>query len=418
MQFRKKEANNPFIEREWNAQWIWHEKDSSSNMWMCFRKDIELPEGINSARAWVAAETKYWLWLNGRQVVFEGGLNRGPEPGRGYYDVVDLKNYLKRGVNTLAVLVWYWGNEGRNNADSGKGGLLFEAQFDDIRVCSDSSWLLTVHPAYGSTEDPQPSYLYGGHNIGFDARKDITGWVEKVFNCGTWENANEKGVCPSKPWGVLEQRPVPMIRDCGIKEYVELINEKNSIVRAVLPYAAQITPWFKVNSEAEGIKIDIRTDRYYVNGGPGDSHNVYRGHRTEYITRKGIQDFEALDWLFGEEVLYSLPEGVEVISLGYRETGYNCSFSGSFKCSDAFLNRLYDKCRRTLYVCMRDNYMDCPDRERGQWIGDVSSQVPQTFYALDRSSDLLTVKAIRDFVRWREGKISLNKYFSYFRIKL
>ena len=62
-----------------------------------------------------------------------------------------------------------------------------------------------------------------------------------------------------------------------------------------------------------------------------------------------------------------------------------------------------DKCIRTLKVCMRDNFMDCPDRERGQWIGDVSVQAPQVFYALDRRATLLLRKAILDFIRLRKG---------------
>lgn len=290
MKSQKDELNNYKNERRWHAQWIWDKQDGSANTWMCFRKSFELPEGVNSAKAWISAETKYWFWMNGWQVVFEGSLNRGPEPGRGYYDVIDLKNYIKSGCNTIAVLVWYWGNEGRNNADCGKGGLLLEAEFDDIRVCSDSSWILTVHPAYGRTEDL----------------------------------------------------------------YAKLVLEDTKSIRAILPYAAQITPYFKIKAEYDGLKIEICTDRYNVNGGPGDSHNIYRGHRTEYITRCDIQEFEVLDWLFGEEVIYSIPDGVEVLGLGYRETGYDCKFSGSFKCSDDFLNRLYDKCRRTLYACMRN----------------------------------------------------------------
>ena len=41
--------------------------------------------------------------------------------------------------------------------------------------------------------------------------------------------------------------------------------------------------------EADGGEtIDVRTDRYCVNGGPGDEHNHYNGHRIEYTAKKGI----------------------------------------------------------------------------------------------------------------------------------
>jgi hypothetical protein len=57
---------------------------------------------------------------------------------------------------------------------------------------------------------------------------------------------------------------------------------------------------------------------------------------------------------------------------------------------------------------MRENYMDCPDRERGQWIGDVSVQAPQVAYLLDRNGMLLLRKAICDFINLRGGDVLMG----------
>lgn len=54
---------------------------------------------------------------------------------------------------------------------------------------------------------------------------------------------------------------------------------------------------------------------------------------------------------------------------------------------------------------MRDNYMDCPYREWGQYIGDAAATVHQTFYALDRNVDKLTLKCIREFIIWQQNNI-------------
>ena len=83
---------------------------------------------------------------------------------------------------------------------------------------------------------------------------------------------------------------------------------------------------------------------------------------------------------------------VEVLSLSYRESGFDTSFTGYFESDDPRLNRLMEKCARTLKVCMRDNFMDCPDRERGQWIGDVTVQAPQVFYLMDNNAKRLIKK--------------------------
>ena len=54
---------------------------------------------------------------------------------------------------------------------------------------------------------------------------------------------------------------------------------------------------------------------------------------------------------------------------------------------------------------MRDNFMDCPDRERGQWIGDVSVQAPQVMFLLSKNAQKLMKKAIYDFINLRKGDV-------------
>lgn len=55
----------------------------------------------------------------------------------------------------------------------------------------------------------------------------------------------------------------------------------------------------------------------------------------------------------GHEVWYIVPSKVKVIDLKYRETGYDTEFSGSFECEDPFLNELWKRAARTLYITMR-----------------------------------------------------------------
>ena len=87
------------------------------------------------------------------------------------------------------------------------------------------------------------------------------------------------------------------------------------------------------------------------------------------------------------------------------ESGYNTKMIGSFKTDNELFNRLIEKSIRTLYVCMRNNFMDCPDRERGQWIGDVSVQAPQVFFVCDVEGAKLLKKSILDFIQLRKGDV-------------
>lgn len=375
------------------AQWIWLE-ESAPNQWVEFYRAFDWDGAC--ARARIAVDSKYTLWVNGELAVVDGGLNRGPAPGRGYFDAVYLSPFLRPGRNELRALVWYWGNEGRNNVDSGRGGFYFSLPGAD----SGASWAARLCPGYGETRPPYPAHLYGGHNVGYDARR------EDDSPPAGWPRARELGPMGCKPFGALEERPVPLMRFGGVQPYAA-VRQSGRVYVADLPYACQVQPYFRARAEA-GRRIDVRTDRYTVRGGPGDEQNAYNGHRVEYVARAGEQEFEAFNWFFGEQVRYEAEEGVELLEIGYRETGYDARVLGGFRCGDALLDRLMDKCARTLLCCMRDNFMDCPDRERGQWIGDVSVQAPQVFYLLDESGALLLRKSVADFFRLRRGDVLLG----------
>jgi hypothetical protein len=135
------------------------------------------------------------------------------------------------------------------------------------------------------------------------------------------------------------------------------------------------------------------TDNY--NG--GSEKNV----RAEYITTAGIQEYENLGWMNGHYVWHIIPSGVKVLDVKYRETGYDTEFVGSFTCDDPFLNEVWKRSARTLYVTMRDTYMDCPDRERAQWWGDAVNELGEAFYALSPSSQLLARKGIYELVNFQ-----------------
>ena len=70
------------------ASWITAADDSVNrpNTWIAFQKDVVMKTKPRSLKARIACDSKYWLWVNGNLVVFEGSLKRGPAPGEGYYD--------------------------------------------------------------------------------------------------------------------------------------------------------------------------------------------------------------------------------------------------------------------------------------------------------------------------------------------
>ena len=373
---------------DWKADWIWGtENAQEKNAWMCFSKKVVLEKETGELIAHISADSKYWLYINGETVVFEGSVKRGPDKNSGYYDSVDIAPYLKKGENSICALVWYWDNEtSYSYKSSGQGGFIFEAVNADISILSDGSWKTKRHPAYIDSALYPPNYRLPEYSIYFDARKDID-WLSADYDTSSWANAT---VCNADVYGSLYPRGIPMLRDYGLKDYENSKDYENYTVTKLfgekitvdIPYNAQLTPYLKVIAPA-GKKIRITTENTLIGA-----------VSTTYITKKGEQEFEALGWFNGEHITYKIPKGVTVVELKYRETGYDSEFSGDFECDDEFLNSLWQKSLRTLYVTMRDNFMDCPDRERAQWWGDVTNEMIMTMYSMDSNSYLLYQKGV------------------------
>lgn len=347
--------------------------------WYCFRNTVNLKRQPRNVSLHIAADSKYWLWVNGELQVREGGLKRGPNPNDTYCD-------------TITLLVWYFGKDGFSHRNSPTPGMTFALNVDGKDIRLRKPWKSIVHPAFYQPEGEQPNYRLPESNIGFDAGKDID-FTRPDFDDSQWPDARLTDLAAAG-WNKLQPRPIPQWKDYGLKPYERTERINDTILHAYLPYNAQITPYIRLRAD-KGRKVRIRTDNYTG----GSANNVF----AEYTTRQGEQDFECLGWMNGHYVVYQVPKDAEVLDLMYRETGYDTYFAGSFHCDDPALNRLWEKSQRTLYITMRDTYMDCPDRERAQWWGDVVNELGEAFYALNEKAHLLTRKGIRELMDWQRA---------------
>lgn len=223
-----------------------------------------------------------------------------------------------------------------------------------------------------------------------------------------------------------EDVELPPVKDYGLKDYVytskDLPHAEDKPWKLVcrLPYNMQFTCWIKLDSDFEAKLSDqaryASWDGAMKNGyiemessNPTAAFTRMHGHerkprpRHRYRTLKGEQTYEEPQWgkgtgASGEGSIYTIPPGVTVLAVKYRETGYNTEFTGSFRCNDEDYNRLWQKATRTCYLCMRDHFMDCPDRERTEWLGDAVLQMEECFYAFDLASH----KIIKKFILSRQ----------------
>ncbi|MDF7823430.1 alpha-L-rhamnosidase N-terminal domain-containing protein [Pontiellaceae bacterium B12227] len=393
---------------DWKAQWIWQAEEGPTNAWVAFRKDLKISRVPEQVIANISADSKYWMWINGELVVFEGSVARGPspaepwkrkkemwkdpaetKPSNSWYEEVDITRHLKPGENTIAVLVWYWGKETHKGThiDSGKGGFIFQADFNGKKLVSDKSWKVKADPAYARDNCDSGKNIIQ-FSVRYDARNEMGDWTSPDFSDASWKAATEKGIPPAAPWYTLEKNYVPALVNHGLKDYENYPASKfpfvstGETISCILPFNKQVTPYLEVESDA-GVEIIITTDNRL---------NQINGH---YTTKEGKQSFESLSWMNGHTIKYEIPAGVKVMGLKYRWMSVGDINAGSFTCSDPFYERLYWMGRNTLFVCARDNFMDCPDRERACWIGDVADQAGYLFYCMDDAGRQLLKKAIR-----------------------
>ena len=389
---------------DWNgAKWIWA-STTSVNSYVAFRKTFSLEKVPEEAIANIAAESKYYLWMNEELAVFDGASKRGATPYDGFYEQVDLADYLKQGENTLVILVSYNGRGGNSSVDPGKAGLLFEMQAGDQTIVSDSSFKANRLRAYrnqGLLGADWPNYsqssMLAEWNVYYDARESVGDYTASDFDDSSWENATVVAEAGGQPFNDTYLSVIPLMK--FDKEYTFLESQyigqkltQDTIITIDLPENMQFSPYFELTAESSGLRFT-----YYTNTLTSQGIDSFRD---DYVTAGGEQTYESLPWRSGSQLIIEAPAGITFTKIGYRRSGYDSERSGSFVTENEDVNTLWEKAVNTLLICMRDTYMDCPERERSPYIGDAANQIGETFYSLDENSWAMTKKTILNIIGW------------------
>ncbi len=388
----------------WEAKWIWGEDNTTMHNWLCLRKKVTLEKVPESVIARVAVDSRYWLWVNGKVVIEDGQVKRGPTIDDTYFEYVDLTKFLCVGENTIAVLAVYYGADSKyfNYHPSEQGAFVMEADLGGQLLKTDETWKVKKHAAFLNRQklcgEGPSTRIPEEHNY-YDARLEagLENWQSPDYDDSAWENAIVYGAVGDEPWNQLWERSIPQMKYWPSTPYLNpetyapykdtATTETVSLVMK-MPYNLHMQPYLKVDAPA-GLEIKMLSD------GDEPIH-------TFYVTKDGVQEFEGYYWMSAQTVTYVVPAGVKILDLKYRQSGYNCEFAGSFRCEDEDYNKLWMKALYTLYITMRDTYMDCPDRERAQWWGDCTNESHMTFYSLDPNSYLLYRKGVDTIINWRE----------------
>ena len=388
------------------ASWIWDSK-CVNDSYVAFRKKFNLAEIPNQAIAYISAESKYFLWINETLVVLDGSSKRGPTPYDSYVETVDLAPYLQKGDNLIAFLVVYNGRDGNSSISPDQGGLLFEMKVGEEYIVSDSTFKVSRRKEYrnktllkGDYPNYNQSSMLAENNVYYDAREADGDFTKFSYDDTSWANASVVAKAYEPPFNNLYLCETDLMTFSN--EYIDFedadkyinqeFNEK-TLIELSFPENLQFSLYFELES-VEGKHITYYTDTYMSQG--------MGSFKDEYVTSDGYQKYESYPWRSGNKLIMEVDEGIIFHKIAYRVSSYPSVRSGTFISDDEKLNTLWKKAQNTLLICMRDTYMDCPDRERSPYLGDAANQISMSFYALDRNADKLTKKTIRTLLGWIE----------------
>lgn len=125
-----------------------------------------------------------------------------------------------------------------------------------------------------------------------------------------------------------------------------------------------------------GVAVDLFSLEYITPDGTLQ-HSFGNRNGMRFITRAGVNRFVSLKRRSGRYVFVTLRgmrEPVRIRNLRLIESTYPVNQEGSFTCSDARLDRIWEISTRTLKLCMEDTYTDCPLYEQTHWVGDARNE--------------------------------------------
>jgi len=126
----------------------------------------------------------------------------------------------------------------------------------------------------------------------------------------------------------------------------------------------------------EGVQMDICGIEFITADGKLQ-HTGPNRNGVRYVTRQGVNRFISLKRRSGRYIFITLRNQktpVRIRNVQLIESTYPVEYIGSFSCSDARLDEIWEISTRTLKLCMEDTFTDCPLYEQTLWVGDARNE--------------------------------------------
>ncbi len=370
------------------------EKDSKPdpagprNMHTLFRREVTLRDKPQSAVMVITGDDYYKFYINGFRVV------QGPEPGypNAYpYYLLEVAPFLEKGPNCLAAHAYYQGliNRVWNSGDGRSGFMLaLDVTYADgtrERFVTDPSWRCVALSAYDGDKTV-------GYKTQFlediDMRKMPVGWQSVGFDAAAWtppllgRQDHYFTLQSTPPLQVYAVKPKQVKKLDKGHYFYDFGTEIVGCTRIRIQGSAGTVITVRHGEELSApdtVRFDMRANCVY------EERPILSGGKDviEFYDYKAFRYMEILD----------APEKPEVW-VDVRHHPFDpgkCSFTSS----DKNLEAIWSICRNGVQMGSQGGFLDCPTREKGQYLGDAV--ITSRSHLWLTADPTLTRKALVDF---------------------
>ena len=347
------------------AKWIWVEQNSLPDSYGEFYDEFSWEDG--KCECLLSCDGDYTLFVNGQ---FAASNQYGDFEWYKSVDELDITPYLKKGKNTLGVLVWHFGVDSQRYFRA-QAGLIFEL------FVSGKSVLASGKNTYARYSK---AYLSGaqklvtrqlGFSFSYDATKEDNWKTEKIgFHSASVVDKNCAFVA----------RPIPKL-EIKTRKNINVLNSDGKYYLIDLGEETVGLPVLEFfSATAQKIRVDWGED---LQGGHVRRLIEHRDFSFDYVAKAGKNEYVNYMLRLGGRYLEVYAEEPIVLEYAGLLPQIYPTQKKAFAAGGALDQRIYDTCIRTLECSMMEHYVDTPWREQCLYAFDSRNQMLCGYYAFE-----------------------------------
>lgn len=411
----------------WPAMWISHPTASGYDFGVFhFRKNFELDSIPEALVVNISADNRYRLWINGEFIA--AGPSRG-DLLHWRFETVDIASFLKTGKNTMAALVWNYGQERPIFQMSLQSGFLLQADHADFQhLNTDRDWRVIHNRSYKpltGARERLNAYLVTGPRLEIDGSQYPWGWEQPDYDDAAWvkakpvRRAHPKGNGTEFQWELVP-RTIPMMyekTEADIQQVKEqertpflqnglLIIPADTTIEFLLDqtYLTNAYPYLQVSQGAGSlIQLEYAEALLDEQGRKGNRNEVtgkqIKGYFDRFLPDGGRQRLFTTPWFrtwrYIKMTVTTKEKPLLIEKFYGKRTGYPFEERASFQSDQSRISEVWEVGWRTAELCAGETYYDCPYYEQLQYVGDTRIQALISLYV--SGDDRLMRKAIETY---------------------